>query len=84
MRYKLRMSRYGGILGRGHLPWALSLVLEGRGGRQMCGAGRFEDRCLVVGSSVTLMLDTSCSTGTFVYCTQGSLHNRHTQQYLVS
>ena len=30
MRYELHMSRYGGILGGGHLPWVLSLlVLEG-------------------------------------------------------
>jgi len=27
------------------------------------------DRCFFVISSVTLMSDTSCSTGTFVYCT---------------
>jgi len=37
---------------------------------------RIEDGCLVVGSRVTLVLDTSCCTGTFVYCTRGSLYNR--------
>ena len=31
MKYKLCMSRYGGILGGGHLPWALSLLVLGGG-----------------------------------------------------
>ena len=38
MRHKLRLSRYGGgralmcgILGRGHLPWALLLLVLGGG-----------------------------------------------------
>ena len=31
------------------------------------------DRHLVVGSSVTLVLETSCSTSTFMYCNRGSL-----------
>jgi len=43
VRHKLRVSRYGdgralvcGILGRGHLPWALSLlVLAGGSGRRI-------------------------------------------------
>jgi len=65
MRYKLRMSSHGGILGGGHLPWALSLVLvlgeESDGELAGLNASRvwrwrFEDRCLVVGSSVTLVL----------------------------
>jgi hypothetical protein len=33
MTYKLRMSRYGGILGGGHLPWALLLLVLGVGFR---------------------------------------------------
>ena len=36
----------------------------------MCGIG---DKRLVAGSSVALVLDTSCCTGTFVYCIRGSL-----------
>ena len=32
MRYKLCMSRYGGILDGDHLPWALSLLVLGGGG----------------------------------------------------
>ena len=66
MRHKLRMSRYGGTLGGGHLPWALSLVLVGGSGWRISRYDashvwrwRFEDRCLVVCSSVTLVLDTS-------------------------
>jgi len=33
----------------------------------MCGVG---DKHLVAGSSVALVLDTSCCSGTFVYCTR--------------
>ena len=29
MKYKLCMSRYSGIVGGGHLPWALSLLVLG-------------------------------------------------------
>jgi len=32
MKYKLCMNRYGSILGGGHLPWALSLLVLGEGG----------------------------------------------------
>ena len=66
MRYKLLMSSHGGILGGGHLPWALLLlvlVLGGGSDGELAGLNasrvwrwRFEDRCLVVGSSVTLVL----------------------------
>jgi len=35
---------------------------------KFCGVGDLLDRSLFVISSVTLMSDTSCSTGTFVYC----------------
>jgi len=34
---------------------------------------RVGDTRLVAGSSVALVLDTSCCTGTYVYCTRGSL-----------
>ena len=33
MRYKLCMSRYGGILGWGHLPWAVMLLVLGPDGK---------------------------------------------------
>ena len=39
----------------------------------MCGIG---DKRLVAGCSVALVLDTSCCTGTFVYCTWGSQYSR--------
>jgi len=39
MKYKLCTSRYSGILGGGHLPWALSLLVlaEGGSGWQIAG-----------------------------------------------
>ena len=39
----------------------------------MCVVG---DKCPVGGSSVALVLDTLCCTGTFVYCTRGSLQSQ--------
>jgi hypothetical protein len=83
MNYKMRVSRYGGwcalvcgIVGGGHLPWVLLLLVFGEGldGELGLNASNFcvgdsSNRRLVVGSRVTLVSDTSCSTGTFVYCT---------------
>jgi len=37
--------------------------------RHMCGVGDSLNGYLFVISSVTLVSDTSCCTGTFVYCT---------------
>ena len=45
--------------------------LSGCTERYLCVAS--EIKHLVAGSSVALVLDTSCCTGTFVYCTWGSL-----------
>jgi hypothetical protein len=85
IRYKLRVSSYGGgralvccIVGGVHLPWVLFLLLfvgEGPDGvlglnaPNMCGVVDSLYRRLFVISSVTLVSDTSCNTGTFVYCT---------------
>ena len=82
MRYILLDSRHGGgralvcgIVGRVHLPWVVLLLVLGRiwmakwrvRMRHMCGVGDSYGRSLVADSSVTLVLNTSCSTGTFVY-----------------
>ena len=43
--------------------------LVGLNASNLCGVGVSQVRRLFVGSSVTLVLETTCSTGTFVYCT---------------
>jgi hypothetical protein len=80
----MRVSKYGGgralecsIVGGEVLPWILSLLVFGErpdgelglNASNLCGVRDLLDRRLFVISSVTLVSDTSCSTGTFVYCT---------------
>jgi len=82
MRYRMRVSRYDGgralvcgIVGGGYLLWVLSSLVFGEGlvgeiglnASNLCGDGDSLDRCLYIISSVTLVSDTSCSTGTCVY-----------------
>ena len=68
-----------GVWYRGRGSSALGSVVVGVGegpngelvldASKLCGVGDWYYRRPVVGSSVTLVSDTSCSTGTFVYCT---------------